>query len=70
MANKNYSFELLFDSDNSVASQFSVEGIPSKFVIDEQGNIRFKSIGYSGSEAGVITEITTMIQTLIEKKGE
>jgi peroxiredoxin len=64
LAAKKYRFEVLFDKDNSVAEQFTVDGIPTKFVIDQAGNIRFQSIGYGGSEAGLVSEVAAMVETL------
>lgn len=38
-------FTLLFDSDSSVANSYGVMGLPSTYVIDKQGFIRYKAIG-------------------------
>jgi thiol-disulfide isomerase/thioredoxin len=59
-ANK-YSFHVLMDNDDKVVEQFKVEGIPTKFVIDKQGIIRFKSVGFDGSDDKLINELTAMI---------
>lgn len=59
-ANK-YSFHVLMDNDNKVVEQFKVEGIPTKFVIDKNGIIRFKSVGFDGSDDKLINELTAMI---------
>lgn len=56
-----YTFDVLMDNDNKVVEQFKVEGIPTKFVIDKNGIIRFKSVGFSGSDDKLITELTAMI---------
>jgi hypothetical protein len=45
-----------------VVDQFKVEGIPTKFVIDKEGTIRFKSIGFDGSDDKLIQELTAMIE--------
>ncbi|MBD0283928.1 MAG: hypothetical protein ICV79_00695, partial [Flavisolibacter sp.] len=37
------------------------EGIPTKFVIDKNGMIRFKSIGFDGSDDKLMSELTAMI---------
>ena len=49
------------DNDNKVVEQFKVEGIPTKFVIDKAGNIRFKAVGFSGSDDKLVSELTAMI---------
>jgi thiol-disulfide isomerase/thioredoxin len=57
-----YSFNVLLDTEDKVVDQFKVEGIPTKFVIDKEGTIRFKSIGFDGSDDKLIQELTAMIE--------
>jgi thiol-disulfide isomerase/thioredoxin len=64
-ANK-YTFDVLMDNDNKVVEQFKVEGIPTKFVIDKSGTIRFKSVGFSGSDDKLVAELTAMIDMAAE----
>lgn len=59
-ANK-YDFHVLMDNENKVVEQFKVSGIPTKFVIDKNGNIRFKSVGFGGSDDGLVQELSAMI---------
>ncbi|MEO9144345.1 MAG: TlpA disulfide reductase family protein [Ginsengibacter sp.] len=59
-ANK-YDFHVLMDNDSKVVEQFKVSGIPTKFVIDKKGVIRFKSVGFSGSDDKLVAELSTMI---------
>lgn len=61
ISSNKYSFDVLMDNDNKVVEQFKVEGIPTKFVIDKNGVIRFKSVGFSGSDDKLIAELTAMI---------
>jgi thiol-disulfide isomerase/thioredoxin len=61
ISSNKYTFDVLMDNDNKVVEQFKVEGIPTKFVIDKNGTIRFKSVGFSGSDDKLITELTAMI---------
>lgn len=56
-----YSFHVLMDNDNKVVEQFKVEGIPTKFVIDKNGMIRFKAVGFDGSDDKLMSELTAMI---------
>jgi len=67
-ANTKYTFNVLLDTKNKqdpskydVISQYKVDGIPTKFVIDGNGNIRFKAVGFSGSADGVVKEIDMMV---------
>jgi thiol-disulfide isomerase/thioredoxin len=56
----NYPFHVLLDENNEVISSFKVSGIPTKFFIDKNGNIRYKSIGFENTEA-MIDEIGLII---------
>ncbi|MEZ4963942.1 MAG: TlpA disulfide reductase family protein [Saprospiraceae bacterium] len=58
---KGYSFNVLMDNDNQVVSSFGVSGIPTKFILDKNGKIRFKSIGYSGNADELVDELSIMI---------
>jgi len=57
----NYPFHVLLDLNNEVITQFKVEGIPTKFIIDSNQNIRFKSVGFSGNLDQMVKEIELMI---------
>jgi thiol-disulfide isomerase/thioredoxin len=66
---KNYNFNVLYDTPKkenaaefAVVSSYKVEGIPTKFIIDAEGNIRFKSVGFGGNEDALVQEISTMIE--------
>ncbi|GAA4465306.1 hypothetical protein GCM10023189_45690 [Nibrella saemangeumensis] len=61
---KQYSFTVPLDFDNKVSSAYRVEGIPTKFVIDQEGSIRYRSIGFDGNPEKTITEIATVIDIL------
>ncbi|MCB0753157.1 MAG: TlpA family protein disulfide reductase, partial [Ignavibacteriae bacterium] len=61
IAKNNYPFHVLLDENNEVIGQFGVEGIPTKFIVDKDGNIRFKSVGLEGTETEVLAEIDQMI---------
>lgn len=67
-ANPAYTFNVLLDTKNAkdpskydVIEQYKVEGIPTKFIIDGNGNIRFKKVGFSGSADGTVKELDMMI---------
>ncbi|MDB5127520.1 TlpA disulfide reductase family protein [Mucilaginibacter sp.] len=68
IADNKYTFHVLIDEKGEdgrqakVVSQFKVDGIPTKFVIDKNGNIRFKYVGYSGSADAVLDEVTNMVE--------
>jgi len=69
IADNKYDFHVIYDTPkpnekgkNVVVEQFGVNGIPTKFVVDKTGTIRFSSIGWSGSDDGLISELSTMIE--------
>ena len=57
-----YTFDVLMDNDRKVVSSYGVEGIPTKFIIDKQGRIRFTSVGYNGSTDKTVMEMEAMIE--------
>ena len=63
-----YTFHVLIDDkietgrQAKVVSAYGVNGIPTKFVIDKNGNIRFKYVGYSGSSDKVADEVSNMLE--------
>ncbi|MDQ6609572.1 MAG: TlpA family protein disulfide reductase, partial [Bacteroidota bacterium] len=68
IAKNKYPFHVLYDdakakegNDFVVVQNFGVEGIPTKFVIDRNSNIRFKAVGFSGSADGIVSELSAMI---------
>ena len=59
-----YPFHVLLDEKNEVVEKFGVQGIPTKFIIDPNGNIRFQSVGFSGVESEVLEELDQMIEMI------
>ncbi|PKL84140.1 MAG: hypothetical protein CVV24_01270 [Ignavibacteriae bacterium HGW-Ignavibacteriae-3] len=59
-----YTFHVLLDNDNKVIESYKVSGIPTKFIIDKEGNIRFKAVGFDGSDDKLISELSSMITLL------
>jgi hypothetical protein len=64
-----YRFNVLYDTPESddpnqyvVVNNYKVDGIPTKFIIDSSGKIRFKSVGYDGNEDALVQEISMMIE--------
>ncbi len=62
MKKNNYPFHVLMDDESKVVTDFKVSGIPTKFIIDKTGNIRFKSVGFGGNDDALIDEVDTMIE--------
>ncbi|MEP0823805.1 MAG: TlpA family protein disulfide reductase [Ignavibacterium sp.] len=49
MEENKYTFPVVFDE--GMVEKYGVEGIPTKFVIDQNGIIRFKDLGFAGADA-------------------
>jgi len=68
IAESNYTFHVLMDEigadkrQSKVITAYKVDGIPTKFIIDKNGDIRFKYVGFSGSTEAVVNEVTAMIE--------
>ncbi|MEL7119530.1 MAG: TlpA disulfide reductase family protein [Bacteroidota bacterium] len=61
MTEKEYPFTVLMDGEDKVITSYKVEGIPTKFIIDKDNRIRFKSVGYMGSDDKLVKELKMMI---------
>ena len=59
-----YTFHVLRDVKNSVVKDYKVFSIPTKLIIDQEGNIRFRSEGYGGDDDKLIEELDLMIDLL------
>lgn len=77
IAKNNYNFTVLYDkaksktgNDFTVIEDYKVDGIPTKFVIDRNNNIRFKSVGYNGSAEATFSEVAAMIDLAAAESGE
>lgn len=64
---KNYPFQVLLDLDDKVVASYGVSGIPTKYIVDKNGKIRFKSVGYSGSTDALVDELSAMIELTKEQ---
>lgn len=62
-----YPFRVLMDKKAAdgngfqVVSAYGVQGIPTKFIIDPQGQIRFVHPGYEGSSTALLEQVQAMI---------
>lgn len=43
-------FAVLYDSAGAVAEQYQLQGMPSSFLIDKKGQIRFRHIGFKQAD--------------------
>jgi len=74
LADNHYSFDLYIDpkdpqtKKSTTVAAFGAQGIPAKFVIDGQGIIRFKLVGFSGSDDDAVRELSSMIEIARKEK--
>lgn len=73
---KGYTFQVVFDEPNpqnenkrdliyeTYAKTFHFSGIPQKMIIDGNGNLRWRSVGYYGSPSALADEISFIIDYL------
>ena len=61
-----YTFKVLFDEEN-IVGQYGVTGIPTKFIIDQDGMIQFKSVGFLGEDA-MIKEMDMQFDILLKEE--
>jgi len=64
IAKNKYTFHVLLDDMDKVVTSYKVSGIPTKFIIDKKGKIRFQSIGWGGDTDMLVEEISAMIELL------
>ncbi len=62
MTKKNYPFHVLMDMEDKTVGDFKVSGIPTKFVIDKEGKVRFKAVGFDGNDDELVDELSMMIE--------
>ncbi|TXH20083.1 MAG: TlpA family protein disulfide reductase, partial [Chitinophagaceae bacterium] len=59
-------FNVLIDQKNNqgfeVASKFKISGLPSQFIIDKNGIVRFSLKGFDGNVDSMIEEVKLMIE--------
>ena len=58
-------FTVLYDPDGRIASAYKVKAMPSSFLIDRSGRVRFEHHGFSPKE---ISDYEGQIAALIEEK--
>ena len=70
IASNKYTFHVLMDNEDKIVAEFKVDGIPTKFVIDKKGMIRFKSVGFDGSDDKLVQELSAMIEMSANEEGK
>jgi len=57
-------FKILFDSSSQISQKYAVRGLPTTYLIDKQGNIRYRAVG--GREFDH-PEVVKIIKQLVEE---
>ncbi|WP_298707771.1 redoxin domain-containing protein [Chitinophaga sp.] len=68
-----YRFNVLMDTpipndeknQYDVVQRYKVKGIPAKFIIDQEGNVRYAFSGFSGNFDETLTEIDLFLESLL-----
>ena len=58
-------FPILFDPDSSVSEDFGVKGLPTSFLVDQDGQVRYRAIG---GRAFDHPEVERIIRGLLERR--
>jgi thiol-disulfide isomerase/thioredoxin len=58
----NYTFHVLLDEKDKIIANYNVSGIPTKFVIDPKGNVKYTSVGYNGNADELVQELSLMVE--------
>ena len=67
IAKNKYSFNVLYDEKDAsdaykVVTSYKVDGIPTKFILDKNGKIRFKSVGGDSNVDKLVNDLSAMIE--------
>lgn len=62
---KDVPFKIMFDPDSKVPTQYNIEAIPSVYILDRTGVIRYYHLGFMDSEKD---KYMTEIETLLSEK--
>ncbi|RZL46079.1 MAG: TlpA family protein disulfide reductase, partial [Pedobacter sp.] len=74
LKNNSFNLDLFMDlkdaktKANPAASALKVVAIPAKFVIDGQGDIRFKLTGFYGGDDAAVAEVSAMVDLISQGK--
>lgn len=59
-----YPFKVLLDSESIVAAQYRVTGIPNKVIIDQNGIIRYRIVGFEDGDDAAVEKLSAMIEAV------
>ncbi|RFM31490.1 TlpA disulfide reductase family protein [Chitinophaga silvisoli] len=62
LSKNEYPFKVLLDSESIVADQYGIKGIPNKIIIDKNGVIRFRIVGFEDGTDAAVEKLSAMIE--------
>ena len=65
LESKGYRFNVLMDNENKMVQSFGISGIPTKYILDQSGQLRYKAVGYDGNDAKLVDELSIVIDVLL-----
>jgi peroxiredoxin len=65
MTDNKCAIPVAFDEGSAVSAKYEIEGIPTTYVIDREGKIRFKTVGFSNG-GDFVSELTEQISILLK----
>jgi len=68
LSKNEYPFTVLLDSESIVADHYGVKGIPNKIIIDKNGVIRFRMVGYEEGIDAAVERLSAMIDEVRKVK--
>ncbi len=69
IASQKINFPIVFDPDAIVANRYKIEGMPSSYLIDAKGNLRFRYTGFwNKSKDDKEKSISHLLQLLADEQ--
>lgn len=62
ISSHNYSFQFGFDHDQQLVKQFDLHGVPYLFIIDKEGRLQYKHVGYNKGETHFVATVSDIIK--------
>ncbi|MBN2135665.1 MAG: TlpA family protein disulfide reductase [Acidobacteria bacterium] len=65
LSKNNYPFYVLLDDENNSANKsYKIPGIPTKLIVDKDGNVRYFHVGWSGDEAAEMQKLDVLFEII------
>jgi len=64
LTKRDLNFNVILDAQHTVAPDFTIGNLPTKIIVDKEGNIRYKIVGYESDSQRLILEMNSMINSI------